>query len=567
MVPPGMGLAGVEACAGTVLHPGTAGSPRPSAFSGAKWYNARRLVGFRSTIISSYAMALAKGIFSLLILLLLGLQPTPVFSSNLTSTQSVENPWGAVLQVVAQTRPRITDLRRRLQATPQRVDLHLELGLELETIGDLSGAIVAYRDGLELEPEDALCFYHLWQAKRAQRQLAAVHGGDQTLDEGREEDRTLSGAEKQSIEVKQLRQTLKDDPRDPESHLILGRALFNMGEVRGALDEYRAAVRLHPDHAPAHLGLGRTLMASQDWDVAQSALEEAIRLQPGLLEAHYNLGTVRYTLGDLPGAIAAFRRVIGLAPDFVDAYYRLGLLLGLSGQVEEAAQAFAIAAQAGVPQAQYSLGLAHLTGRGVERDLSATIHWWFRAAGQELDEARRSLTQLRLAAAAPPLSSDRNAAALVKGFRDYRETIWAEFPGLTKGDEGESVGARWLRAGRLQQAVPILIREASALSGRSQILLETLYEEGIRSRLEPFDRRILRYFQGAAAEGLPRPRLALARIYGLGLGVKPNRERALELLADVRPVASATRLGQHESPGLRIHHVRPYHRSRPRAVP
>ncbi|MEE8240336.1 MAG: hypothetical protein V3R16_03630, partial [Nitrospirales bacterium] len=65
----------------------------------------------------------------------------------------------------------------------------------METIGDLSGAIVAYRDGLELEPEDALCFYHLWQAKRAQRQLAAVHGGNQASHEEREEGRTLSGAE------------------------------------------------------------------------------------------------------------------------------------------------------------------------------------------------------------------------------------------------------------------------------------------------------------------------------------------------------------------------------------
>ncbi|MER3423703.1 MAG: hypothetical protein C4293_11190 [Nitrospiraceae bacterium] len=82
----------------------------------------------------------------------------------------------------------------------------------------------------------------------------------------------------------------------------------------------------------------------------------------------------------------------------------------------------------------------------------------------------------------------------------------------------------------LIEAIPMLIREASALSEPAQTHLELLYEQGFEERLAPYDKQIFAYFKATAEEGLPRSRIMLARIYSHGLGVPPDLKRATNLL-------------------------------------
>jgi TPR repeat protein len=79
----------------------------------------------------------------------------------------------------------------------------------------------------------------------------------------------------------------------------------------------------------------------------------------------------------------------------------------------------------------------------------------------------------------------------------------------------------------------MLIREAYALSESAHTLLETLYERGVEGDLAPYDRRIFAYVKATAEEGLPRPRLTLARMYVRGLGVPQDLPKAISLLKDV----------------------------------
>ena len=150
----------------------------------------------------------------------------------------------------------------------------------------------------------------------------------------------------------------------------------------------------------------------------------------------------------------------------------------------------------------------------------------------------------------PPDGSE----GLWHAFEDYRTGLWHDFPELSREDQADEVGARLLRVGRTEEAVPVLIREAAALSDRAQALLEALYEEGIHGHFAPFDRRILEYFEMAAAEGLPQPRLALGRIYRLGLGVEPNLEKARGLLRG-HPDAMASDLLKEVNDALVDSHV------------
>jgi tetratricopeptide (TPR) repeat protein len=74
------------------------------------------------------------------------------------------------------------------------------------------------------------------------------------------------------------------------------------------MSEYRAAIRLKPDHAEAHGNLGSALKGQGKLDEAIAGYREAIRLKPDYAEAHSNLGGILKSRGDDAGALAMYRK-------------------------------------------------------------------------------------------------------------------------------------------------------------------------------------------------------------------------------------------------------------------
>lgn len=165
-------------------------------------------------------------------------------------------------------------------------------------------------------------------------------------------------------EFRRAREALRASPgfkgQDAESHFRLAETLHHRGDMNGATDEYRAAIRLNPDFAEAYRGLGallldrhdyagaagalrtatglrpndaeafywlgRSLMALRDWPGATAALRTATRLKPDDAEAHADLGLVRMVQGDASGAEDALRQAVRLKPDNADAHHRLEIV-------------------------------------------------------------------------------------------------------------------------------------------------------------------------------------------------------------------------------------------------
>ena len=330
--------------------------------------------------------------------------------------------------------------------------------------------------------------------------------------------------------IEEFREALRVRSDLVQARVGLGTAFYQLGDLDSAIEASRAAVRLQPDLVQAHLNLATALMVKRDWTGAREELQTVLRLQPDLVQAHYNLGVVLYTMGDRHGAIGAYRQALGLKPDFADAHFNLGLLLKMTNQETEAAREFYAAALAGLPKAEYFLGNAYATGRGAERNLALAIQLWFRAAYQDVSQAKEALTQLRHTALLKARQSPEESRAILQAFADFRKELWREFPDLAPESDDDSVGAALLRKGRVPEAIPVLIQEALALSEPAQAQLETLYEQGLEGHLAPHDGRILTYFRRAAEEGLPKPRLALARLYVQGLGVPRDLAKARTLL-------------------------------------
>jgi len=327
----------------------------------------------------------------------------------------------------------------------------------------------------------------------------------------------------------ELRSAVRVSPGSADDRLKLAQGLYRIGDLDAALDECRVALSLESNNARAYLQLGVTLMAKQDGHAAAIALMEAILLDPELTHAHYSLGSVQYSLGNLTAAIQSYRRALDLQPNFPDARYRLALVLKLTNQHREAVQIMEEAAIGGVPQAKYFMGNAYRHGQGVEKNLALAIRWWTNAVEFGQQRAAESLSQLRRQALSPD-QSDRRRKDASEAFRQYRDELWTDYPDTERIDQTESLGIALLKDGQASNGVTALFAEAFALGETAHDELARLYETGLDTSLAQFDRRILACFGTTAADGFIPSKKALARIYGKGLGVTPDMQKAKALL-------------------------------------
>jgi TPR repeat protein len=327
----------------------------------------------------------------------------------------------------------------------------------------------------------------------------------------------------------ELRGAVRVSPDSTDARLKLAQGLYRIGDLDAALDECRVALKLQSHNAKAYLQLGVIMIAKQDGHAAAVALMEATLLDPELTQAHYSLGSVQYSLGNHTAAIQSYRRALDLQPNFLDARYRLALVLKLANRNQEAVQFMEDAAIGGVPQAQYFMGNAYRNGQGVEKNLALAIRWWTKAVEFGQQRAAESLSQLRRQALLPDQPERRRKDA-VEGFRQYRNELWADYPDVARNKENESLGIALLKDSQASNGVKVLFAETLALGETAHDELARLYETGLDTRLAQFDKRILACFTTTAADGFIPSKKALARIYGKGLGVTPDAQKAKAML-------------------------------------
>jgi TPR repeat protein len=336
------------------------------------------------------------------------------------------------------------------------------------------------------------------------------------------------------------------NPDRAADRLQLARALYRMGDLEAAMEECRAAVRLQPEDAKTHLQLGIILVAKQDWRAAASVLHEAVRLDPGLTDAYYSLGSVNYSLGRVSAAMQSYRQALALQPYFPDARYRLALLLKVSKQDREAAQLMEEAALGGVPQAQYFLGNAYKTGRGVDKDLGKAVFWWAKAAEYGYQPSLDALGKLRRQALSQD-QPDRTRKEAQDALAAYRRRLWEEFREYSPSNDSETVGTRLFNDHRTDVAVPTLLREGYALSEAAQLILERLYEQGWDEVMPRHEKRILACFEATGGDGFLPAKRALARIYGRGIGVPADRSKAKAMLRGLPKQETKARLAEFDA--------------------
>lgn len=103
---------------------------------------------------------------------------------------------------------------------------------------------------------------------------------------------------------------------EPLKHLALARAAS--GDLAGAEQALRRAVRLAPKRADLWTALGEVFMAEADGQIgpdARIAFGEAVKIDPQSLSARYHLARGRIADGDVAGGLADWRALAASVPE------------------------------------------------------------------------------------------------------------------------------------------------------------------------------------------------------------------------------------------------------------
>ncbi len=201
---------------------------------------------------------------------------------------------------------------------PGTASLRGYLGKLYQQRGEYGRAMVQYRVGLQLQPNDSRLHNNL--------------GGALALTGHRDE------------AVREYREALALQPNSPETWVNLGGALEALGETEQAEAAYGQALKIRSNYSEALNSLALLCRKAKDYPAAVDLLQRAIAARPGYTAAHFNLGVTYSDMGRYAEAAAAFRNALGTQDDTTYLYlthYGLGVCYVHLDSPEAAALEFA----------------------------------------------------------------------------------------------------------------------------------------------------------------------------------------------------------------------------------
>jgi len=208
----------------------------------------------------------------------------------------------------------------------QKIDTYeefCELALRHERDGELSQAVVAYEQALELQPSAAVTWYDLGVAHV---QLDHLDDAQAAYTKAIELDPTLAmaynnratvWAEQQQFEraIEDFSQAIKLDPRDALACRNRGLAHYDLGRFEAARQDYDASIRISGSDPTTYLYRGNTLLDLRLWERALEDFDNALELDESLPDAWLNRAQALVELNRIDAAQETVERAGSLGAD------------------------------------------------------------------------------------------------------------------------------------------------------------------------------------------------------------------------------------------------------------
>jgi protein O-GlcNAc transferase len=189
-------------------------------------------------------------------------------------------------------------LQQAVSLRPDFAEAWSDLGQARKTLLDDAGTIAAFERAVELSPDDAVAQYRLGaEYLRRSKHPEAIQHLREAMRLNPENQSTLYSLQSALREDGQLEQAklVKEKlaellrKRDKASENALtavqlnnqGASLEKAGNLRGALEKYRAALELYPEHVGIRVNVAAAFLRLGQWNEGVSELREALRRDPG----------------------------------------------------------------------------------------------------------------------------------------------------------------------------------------------------------------------------------------------------------------------------------------------
>lgn len=183
-------------------------------------------------------------------------------------------------------------------------------------------------------------------------------------------------------------------PDSARMHQLLAQHLVTEGDAKGAVAQYREAIKIEPRLPGAHFELGEAILedstSEQSQQDARKEFETALAINPGDVRAECRLGALLSLRGDVDAALSHYRRAAEMAPDDAEAQVGLGKVLLSASQIDKAVEHLqrAVALDPLDSQAHYRLSRAYRQlGRIPEADSELATFKQLRDAKERLRSA------------------------------------------------------------------------------------------------------------------------------------------------------------------------------------
>ena len=209
-------------------------------------------------------------------------------------------------------------MQRAVASNPRYTDAYFRLGIALEKLGDIGGAIVAYDRATELLPSLTEAWFragalvytlgHRDEAIGCFRRAAATGGKTSFGRLGKA--RALLTEDRNEEAEQVLRRNVARDPGNAMAHDLLGNLLSEYGRFDEARECFQRAIAIAPLLAGSYYDLVRCRPVTSDDDGLLQRMEAALAT-PGLEAAqqvrlHLALGKAADDLGDYALAMQHF---------------------------------------------------------------------------------------------------------------------------------------------------------------------------------------------------------------------------------------------------------------------
>ena len=215
------------------------------------------------------------------------------------------------------------DFAAALERAPADSYLYEGLANFLEAINDPPGAIAAYRQLLELRPDD---FYACLQLGRMFGEQGKPEQGEPLLewatelrpslpDSWFELGSVLSAQSKFAPALECMEHAARLRPQESSYVCYAGQMLAKLNRHSEAMEHYRRAIQMTPGSWEAHFEFAGELVAVNQPDEAIREYSSALKINPRHVVSHINLGVVLVRFNRLDEAITCFQNALKLEPD------------------------------------------------------------------------------------------------------------------------------------------------------------------------------------------------------------------------------------------------------------